>query len=322
MSKPVNTSKVASTRLVYLAGIVNSEIVRLPVVCVRKSTVRKANITESKIIKNKKTEVLGMVSHPGLYKSETSRYVNAWCHPFRNPDDYLDPKKPRLLLSESDFVDKRYVEIRGKRKPEDCNYDGFCFTMGGRKMARRKGFSLFLKMLPVFKELNLKIALINYTSKPLYYENNHEKNMWESYYPHCIYYEKRKLTPRQTARMMARSKFGIFPNEMDCSPLLLVESILRDTPVMVNEKILGGWKYVNKDTGLFFNRKNIKKMTERMVRRIDRDSFDAREYFTSNHGFKMASTELAEFGREHFKGFKGCKMACFEGLSHLLRKYR
>jgi hypothetical protein len=42
------------------------------------------------------------------------------------------------------------------------------------------------------------------------------------------------------------------PNVHDASPRVLAEAMCLDVPILVNRHILGGWKYVNNNTGAFF----------------------------------------------------------------------
>ncbi len=43
------------------------------------------------------------------------------------------------------------------------------------------------------------------------------------------------------------------PNVHDASPRVLAEAMSLDVPILVNKYIVGGWKYVNRDTGAFFD---------------------------------------------------------------------
>jgi len=167
-------SKVSSNRAVNLIGLVDGKVRHLKLICARKNCIRKKRIPEAKIIKSGKLETLGMVSHPGLYKSATAKYVKAWCHPYRDPDHFLGSEKPRLLLSESDFVDAGYVNVVSSRS---LKWDYFYFTMGGEKMGRRKGMSLFLEILPLLCAKNLKGLVVNYTKKSLFM-NRKQKKIW------------------------------------------------------------------------------------------------------------------------------------------------
>jgi len=307
-------SKASATRKITLIGIKDGAISKLPVICVRKNVIRGTQDKDSVRKSYEDSEVLGFVSHPGLYKSATAPYVDAWCHCFKNPDKYLPKEKPRLLLSESDFVDQKYIQVCSPRK---ANWDAFYFTMGGKKSARRKGFTLFLRMLPHLINRDMKVIVINYTGKKLWFDNSTYRNIWEKCKDRNIYYIQQKLSPRRTARVMAKSNFGIFPNGSDCSPLLLTESLVRNKPVLVHDKILGGWKYINNNTGVFFNENNISERLDKM----SKIKFSPREDFSANYGFEKSAKMFAEFGVQHFEGFQGYNMVCFEGLESALKKF-
>ena len=117
---------------------------------------------------------------------------------------------------------------------------------------------------------------------------------------------------------MASCRFGLFPNVQDCSPLLLSEAIVRNIPVLVNQDILGGWKYVNENTGSFFNYK--RDITPSLDMVLD-GKFNPCDWFMSEYGFEKAASRFAQFGRKHFKTFAGCEMACFSKFSPVLSKF-
>ncbi len=308
----VQKSKVSSTRVIYISGNVNGCIKRLPLVCVRKNAIRKRKTRGSKKIKSRKIEVLGMVSHPTLSRSKTAPYISAWCHPYRHPENFIKDDKPKLLLSESDFIDPMYVTVLPRRQ---ISWDFFCFTMGGPKSGKRKGFSLFMDILPSLHARKFKVILINYTYKNIHFKSREHKRIWRRCKSSVTYLHK-KLSAVKVARIMASSRFGLFPNLEDCSPLLLTESIIRGVPILVNENILGGWKYVNENTGALFTRDRIDSALDCMID----GNFRTEEYFMANYGFIKSARLLAKFGRKHLKSFKHCKYACFEGLSHILKK--
>ena len=56
--------------------------------------------------------------------------------------------------------------------------------------------------------------------------------------------------------MYNKSKFIFLPNEKDASPMVLTEALASDVPTLLNKNILGGWKYINNETGEFFNDEN------------------------------------------------------------------
>src|SRR5205085_3104431 len=56
----------------------------------------------------------------------------------------------------------------------------------------------------------------------------------------------------QFLAMLARARFLFVPNLLDASPKLLGEALCLNVPLVMNRGILGGWKYVNAFTGVFF----------------------------------------------------------------------
>jgi hypothetical protein len=54
-------------------------------------------------------------------------------------------------------------------------------------------------------------------------------------------------------RVMASARAAFLPNWWDASPCVLPQALALDVPVLVNRRILGGWKYVTPETGVFFD---------------------------------------------------------------------
>jgi len=55
---------------------------------------------------------------------------------------------------------------------------------------------------------------------------------------------------------IARSKILFVPSYSDASPRVITQALYLNTSVVVNEAIIGGWKYVNNETGAFFTDEN------------------------------------------------------------------
>ena len=105
---------------------------------------------------------------------------------------------------------------------------------------------------------------------------------------------------------------------MDCSPLLLVESLIRECPVLVNEDILGGWKYVDQDTGSFFNLNNLDKNLDFM---LSKKNFNSRDSYMAKYGYLKTSIRLARFIGKYFRDYHGMKMVGLHGTKRCLRKF-
>ena len=149
--------------------------------------------------------------------------------------------------------------------------------------------------------------------------NGKQEKVWNSCSDNVKYYHK-KFSASKVASIMERCRFGLFPNKSDCSPLLLTESIVRNKPVLVNEEIVGGWKYVNDQTGCFFSINRLSEF-DFTIDKILSSEFYPRDNFMLQYGFEKTSKRLSDFGNEHLKSFSGCSMSCFEGLSHILQKF-
>ena len=113
---------------------------------------------------------------------------------------------------------------------------------------------------------------------------------WTTVTLHVIIIIKReRMITRATSRMM------IISSTEDASPRVLTEALTVDVPVLVNEKILGGWKYINEKTGLFYNGNNIIEKTSLLLNRIRKNELKPREYYFSKHGIKKSGKELKDF---------------------------
>jgi hypothetical protein len=91
---------------------------------------------------------------------------------------------------------------------------------------------------------------------------------------------------------VARSRIAFFPNALDPSPRLLGEALCLDVPVLVNRAILGGWKYVTRSTGTFFEGEHD---VVDAARRCLSHSHAPRAWFTANYGPVNSGRRLAAF---------------------------
>lgn len=58
---------------------------------------------------------------------------------------------------------------------------------------------------------------------------------------------------RDLGDRMEESAFWFIPNQSDASPRVAAEALCRGTPLIMNKHIAGGWKYINEQTGVFFD---------------------------------------------------------------------
>lgn len=253
------------------------------------------------------TKYAVMVSSPYILKNDLiPKYANFWFHPFKNPDDYWPKGTQGCLMSESDFIDPMFVPCLPKAK---AKWDYFYFTIGGGDGVDFKGFKVFLNMVPHLHSAGLSGVVVVY--------GKHNKTAKSSYVfmkDHNIKIIRNALSYTEVGGMMSRCRFGIFPNIVDCSPRMLTESIVRNVPVLVNENILGGWKYINENTGVFFNKSNIKEGIQKVLH----SKFDPRNDFMSKYGFINASAKFAEVLASRWPMFKPFDLVAFSDFKKIM----
>lgn len=194
-----------------------------------------------------------------------SKKVRAVCHPFR--DDSIFPNRlEKYLFSESDFCDKVLTSVDYcDKKWDKYNYDFVYFTLNTREGTRSKGIYLLPIIDEAAKLLNLKGLVIDYSIKETakhkgtIYDvaSKKIKKMISNKKFKNLQFIKKKLSSKQVCSVMLGSRFVLLPSDADASPRLLVESIVRNRPLVINSSIYGGWKYINDENGSFFDAPTI-----------------------------------------------------------------
>ena len=103
----------------------------------------------------------------------------------------------------------------------------------------------------------------------------------------------------------------VLPNLEDASPRVITESLSMNKPIFVNEDILGGWKYVNDKTGIFFNEKNITEKLNILLNNINNNKYEPRKYFLENYGLKNTGKKLKNFIKEIYPELQDCNYVYF-----------
>jgi hypothetical protein len=248
-------------------------------------------------------EFPNMISNP--YENFVENYkkyrykelCRAWLHGFRNPVNYFPIGTPHALISESDFMDCNvakpdesvkkeydfiYICLKQDEKSEKCD-DWATYN---------KNWELAQKCLKVMCETHklrgLLVGRRDCKLPGMCHELMDTTNMLE--------YSK-MLDSYKSA------KFLFVPNKADASPRVITEALLTDIPILVNENILGGWKYVNENTGVFFkDEHDISRAVESITRGIQDERYSPRRDYLSKYGVVNTGKRLKEFFYNNFGG--------------------
>jgi hypothetical protein len=208
--------------------------------------------------------------------------TKGWLHPFR--DDTTIKSKNKILLSESDFSDNieklRNFDISTKK----IKYDFICYCPDDEGGCdgwnhTNKNWHLAKKTIEIACNIfNLRGLLVGRKNSDIYVSETK--------------LEKHGMLPfNDFLNKISESRFIIISSYEDASPRVISEAMLLNTPLLVNSDIIGGWKYINKETGLFYNESNISSQIDKMLKM----SFNPRKYYLNNHGIKHSGKQLRDF---------------------------
>lgn len=211
-------------------------------------------------------------------------YVDGWSHCFKHPEKYIKNNLPMAQISESDFTDYKSIAPKDTKKKYDFiavqNKDNNECKDGWRSYY--KNWQLCKKVIRVLvDELDLTGIIIG--------RKGCEKDINIKNKDNLILTDD--INHDTLIQYMNESKFTLLPNLEEASPRVLTESLCLNVPVLVYENILGGWKYINDETGQFFNENNL---TEK-VKLILKNKYEPRKYFIENYGIINSGYRLKDF---------------------------
>jgi hypothetical protein len=167
------------------------------------------------------------------------RFVG-FMHHFREPDDVFPGGLPLLAMDFSDFVQ---VRKRGLPKRYDLlYYAGYKVadkpnSVPWSSVVKQHDLALHLIRKLLDEEPDVRICLVN-----------------DSFGIDDPRVEHVEFAPyRKFLDLVEASRVMLVASWLDASPRVITEALCLDTPIMVNERIIGGWKYVVPETGAFFD---------------------------------------------------------------------
>jgi len=213
----------------------------------------------------------GFDDHPLDYEAA----CEAWCHCFRIPEGFFRTRMPRVLLSISDFTDYHRISPDSVQ-PTDDVYD-FVYVGASEAWKREaKNWPLAARCIPrLCHELGMRALVIGATS------DEFESSQFVTY--------RANLAWHDLLAYLAGAQFLLVPNGRDPSPRVVAESLCLDVPIVVYRQILGGWKYVNRFTGAFFDSEHD---VTAAALAVTSGRLSPREWFRAHHGPYLAGRRL------------------------------
>ena len=296
----------------------NRKIINLDFMAMRKPSVGARQVRD---LNGRKYFVI--VSNPN-FKNIFPGHINpiCWMHCYREKSNRLPKNAPHILMSESDFVDPISFPTFDRKPDFDYTYfSGNDYPSG----YRYKGFDVFLQILPTLNDMKLKGRLILYVGTDGEWRfpmtPTQRKLLNRSVRKKRLNIKFKKLPVPAVARVMAKSGFCLFPNKEDCSPRMIAESIINNTPVVVNQQIDGGWKYPEKNPlfGATFNPLS-KDSIEAAVRHALSIEGDLAGEWQKEYGFWNSSRKMADYLRPFGVIPDGITHVYFKEFSRIFKK--
>lgn len=215
-----------------------------------------------------------------IFINKYGKHIILWCHCFKDPQNFIPANIPLLLHSETDYyANVDFLKSKANTIPK--KYDFFVSIQEGRWNSWIRGLDIAKQWLNYMAErMNLKILICG---------NNRRSDFSKKidiieFLPWADFIDK-----------MNSCKYLFCASRYDASPRIIIEALALDIPVLLNENILGGWKYINKRTGeFFFQDEFIKDRIERFMAK----KYEPLKWITNNFNAQSNMTLLADTCKE------------------------
>lgn len=216
-------------------------------------------------------EFPGKISNPHEYiphrenvlTEEFGEDIVLWCHCFR-PEKMstlgIPPafeKIPRILLSESDFYASQNTLMEKAsiaNHPTEKKYDFFVSLPGGDWNTWIRGVQYGVRWINyMFHRLGMTFLVVGENRQSHFLKGITVigNQTWDDFTSH-----------------MNSCRYLFCPSHYDASPRILVEALCLNLPILLNNEILGGWKYIQEKTGMLYNPKdNIRDTLQKFLKK-------------------------------------------------------
>ena len=221
------------------------------------------------------------------FLTKYGQHIILWCHCFKDPFPYIPASIPRLLYSESD----QYPHIPNVLETNETKkYDCFVSIQDGDWNAWVRGLPILQRWVNFMADqMRLKVLVCG-TNRA---KDFSKKVTVIDFQPWYLF-----------LKAMSSCRFLLCASTYDASPRIILEAIGLNLPVLVNENILGGWKYVNEYTGAFFCADEpIQQKIQRFLSNKYKPRMWFRENFDINANKALLATTVNALNQGDYKDF-------------------
>jgi hypothetical protein len=226
--------------------------------------------------------------------------IRNWLCCFSDPNEYGFTDKNNLIeMSESDFYDIDTTDVSNYGGSGDKIYDFIyvCLKDDDKTCpldawnAVNRNYRVARECFPIMiREFGLKGLVVGRVGCGLEAEYGDRIEVTDM----LEYWDLQKR--------MRQSRFLFVPNIYDASPRVITECITKNVPVLMNRRILCGSKYVEYETGEFFNDQyDIRYALNSLLAKID--TISPQKWWKTHYGGQAESEKkLWKFIRDAFPG--------------------
>jgi hypothetical protein len=229
--------------------------------------------------------------------------TRGWLSCFREENNAKWIKKgfPLVNITESDFAN--YEQHKPSNDAKEYDFIYICLKDGDKKegdkdcplgwQAYIHSFEQTRKLLDIMcKKFKLKGLLVGRIGCELP-KNCHQLMETTDFMEYSTF-----------IKQYNKCRFMINFNGSDASARCTTESMCFNLPVLMNKDILGGWHYINDQTGEFvdlYDFNAFEKTLSKFLRKLDNGEYHPREWFIKNYGKYNSGKRLLKFVKEVFK---------------------
>lgn len=286
--KRVYNEKNEPTHIVLLTAFFRSDAHKLTFIKYRDAGFLMLGITSYKKFPFKVTTGCEDTYHHKM-DFDYFKQMRGWLYCFTDPVLIRGLGVPSIDIAESDFRSISHTAV-----PPPKKYDYIYSCLGGNDCWQfdARNFPLAKKCFPVMSAMGLT-GLIVGRSKSL------ESIPGVTVIPKMVEYHKFQ-------ELMSECRFIFAPNMNDASPRVVTEALTKGMPVLMNKHILGGAKYVNPVTGVFFtNEINIVDALHVIVP-LSRDPNTRKriqDWWTERFGRNRSGRRFLEFVKTNYPAY-------------------